>query len=309
MVTARSAGTPGVALVTGAANGLGAELARRLAERGFSLALLDVDADHLDDLARRLRDGGTDVFARAVDVADAAALGHALDEVEDRFGSVTACAPFAGVFSARGMDDGATEAVVHAVNVGHVVACAEWAQDLGGRHGHGTHVILSGSSSGVTRDPCDAYARSKQRLTLEARRLRIRGRRLRPGRGEHRVTLGVIHLTATHFGRNTRRAYHQACLGSPAKDAGLDELDRFLADRGRQPDEVIDELLVAVDAGRTSVQLTGDERTGLRSRAELDWVLPAVVWWQSRRATATASLYGAAAAVPGLTGALLESTP
>lgn len=310
MVTARSAGASGAALVTGAANGLGAVLAGRLAARRMPLALLDRDADRLDEVAGRLRDGGADVVARAVDVADPSALRHALAEVEVRFGSVSVCAPFAGVFSADAMRDDRTDAVVHAVNVGHVVACAEWAQDAAARHDHGSHVVLSGSSSGVTRHPHDAYALSKQRLTLEARRLRARGRRLRSGGEAHRVTFGIVHLTATHFGRNTSRAFHDAHVDSPDSDRRLEELDRFLAARGRSPEEVVDELLAAVDAGRTSVQLTGDERTGLRSRIELDWVLPAVVWWQQRgRDAASATAYGVAAAAPGLAGAVLERTP
>ena len=63
-------------LVTGAANGLGAALARAFAEAGAELVLMDRDALALDAVARDL---GAE--ARALDLADADALGAALEGV------------------------------------------------------------------------------------------------------------------------------------------------------------------------------------------------------------------------------------
>ena len=47
-----------VALVTGAAMGIGAAVAELLAERGAKLALLDRDGAQLEELAARLRAAG-----------------------------------------------------------------------------------------------------------------------------------------------------------------------------------------------------------------------------------------------------------
>lgn len=53
-----------VAIVTGAASGIGAALSRQLAEHGWRVALLDVDATRLDDVAKsiRSRDGSSPTY-------------------------------------------------------------------------------------------------------------------------------------------------------------------------------------------------------------------------------------------------------
>ncbi|MBC8030191.1 MAG: SDR family oxidoreductase [Pyrinomonadaceae bacterium] len=59
-----------VAVVTGAATGIGRALAARLAEEGARLCLADINKGALDVVAHALRAKGTDVAAHAVDVAD-----------------------------------------------------------------------------------------------------------------------------------------------------------------------------------------------------------------------------------------------
>lgn len=58
----------GTLVITGAASGLGLEFARLGAERGFSLALADVDAQRLETVARELESRGVDLLAQPCDV-------------------------------------------------------------------------------------------------------------------------------------------------------------------------------------------------------------------------------------------------
>lgn len=283
---------PPVALVTGAGNGIGACLSRRLADRGVALALLDIDADALENTAGGL---DTDVLTVQVDVSDPGSLGGALARVGERFGSVGWCAPFAGLFSAADVADPRVADRVRAVNLHHVATTARWAQDTAAAAGHGSHVVISGSNSGLVRRPSDAYSASKRLLLAEAQRLRWRGRRRSVrGGGPHRVTVAVIHETATNFGANTQRALRAGGVDVDLADTEVAGLDRHLSSRGRDVDEVTDELLAAVDRGRTSVQLTGNEGTGLRTRWEVDWRIPAEVWWQEHRPQSPAPTAGRA---------------
>jgi len=64
----------GVAVLTGAASGIGAALAQAIAQRGMALALVDVDEAGLAATALRARAAGVQVSTHVLDLADAAAI-------------------------------------------------------------------------------------------------------------------------------------------------------------------------------------------------------------------------------------------
>lgn len=74
------------ALVTGAAGGIGAAIARRLAERGDRVVLLDLAAP--EGTARSLEELGAEVIAVAADVADPASVDAAAQAARAEFGPV-----------------------------------------------------------------------------------------------------------------------------------------------------------------------------------------------------------------------------
>jgi NAD(P)-dependent dehydrogenase (short-subunit alcohol dehydrogenase family) len=84
-------------IITGAAGGIGSALARRWAREGARLALLDVDREGLDGLARSLGDGGHDTpMTRVCDVTHEAACTSAVDDVVARFGGIDVVVANAG---------------------------------------------------------------------------------------------------------------------------------------------------------------------------------------------------------------------
>src|SRR5687767_6711544 len=82
------------ALVTGAARGLGLAIARRLAERGYSVLLTDLDAAQAAAAAEALPG---DAWGAALDVRDAAACRERAAEVIERAGSLDVWVNNAGV--------------------------------------------------------------------------------------------------------------------------------------------------------------------------------------------------------------------
>jgi NAD(P)-dependent dehydrogenase (short-subunit alcohol dehydrogenase family) len=77
-----------VAVVTGAATGIGLGIADALAGAGMRLVLVDIDVARLERAAERLRAAGTDVEAVVADVADPAAVDAVADATLSRFGGV-----------------------------------------------------------------------------------------------------------------------------------------------------------------------------------------------------------------------------
>jgi short-subunit dehydrogenase len=87
----------GVALVTGAASGIGAALAEALARRGMHLALADRQAGALDAVADRCRTLGVRVSTHALDVTDAAACAALPSAVQQAHGRLSVLVNNAGV--------------------------------------------------------------------------------------------------------------------------------------------------------------------------------------------------------------------
>lgn len=75
-------------VITGAAGGIGRELALELARRGANLALSDLDSDQLIETHREAVALGAEVFSSHLDVADHASIYAYADTVEARFGKV-----------------------------------------------------------------------------------------------------------------------------------------------------------------------------------------------------------------------------
>ena len=86
-----------VALVTGASGGLGAHFARVLAAEGAAVALAARRIDRVESLAQALTTQGHRAIAIRLDVADAAAVGPAIDEVEATLGPLSILVNNAGV--------------------------------------------------------------------------------------------------------------------------------------------------------------------------------------------------------------------
>ncbi len=86
-----------VIAITGGAQGLGFAMAKGIAERGARLALIDVNAESLDQAAQGLRESGAEVATFAANVADEASVITAFDSIVDQFGTLQGLVNNAGI--------------------------------------------------------------------------------------------------------------------------------------------------------------------------------------------------------------------
>jgi NAD(P)-dependent dehydrogenase (short-subunit alcohol dehydrogenase family) len=149
-----------VALITGAANGIGAEVACQLHEKGAKLVLIDLDSRQLGKISGRLGDGR--VLAVVADVRDLSAMQAAVDRGVERFGDIDIVVANAGIAtygSVRQVDPVAFTALidVNVVGVFHTVRAA--LPSVVNRRGY---VLIVSSGAAYTAFPgTAAYAASK----------------------------------------------------------------------------------------------------------------------------------------------------
>ncbi len=86
-----------VAVVTGGGSGMGRAICHHLARRGHRVAVLDVNGESSEQVAKEVEAEGGRALAAAVDISDRPAVDAVLDRVRSTFGSVEIMITSAGI--------------------------------------------------------------------------------------------------------------------------------------------------------------------------------------------------------------------
>ncbi|AKM32683.2 3-hydroxybutyrate dehydrogenase [Pandoraea faecigallinarum] len=86
-----------VAVVTGAASGIGKEIALTLARAGAAIAIADLNQQGADAVAEEIRAAGGKAIGVAMDVTSEDAVNSGIDKVADTFGSIDILISNAGI--------------------------------------------------------------------------------------------------------------------------------------------------------------------------------------------------------------------
>jgi NAD(P)-dependent dehydrogenase (short-subunit alcohol dehydrogenase family) len=242
------ASPPKVALVTGAARGIGLATGRRFLAEGWRVALLDIEADLLTGAVAGLAAPDA-TLALHCDVSDAAAVSRAVDAVAKRFGRLDALVNNAGVavFAPLLDTSDADWNRILAVNLTGPFLCTKAAAPLMREHGGGAIVNITSISAVRASTLRSAYGTSKaglahltKQLAVELASLGIRVNAVAPG------PVDTAMAKAVHTAE-IRADYHDAI---PLNRYGLEEeLAEAIFFLGCERSSYITGQILAVDGG------------------------------------------------------------
>ena len=210
-----------VALVTGAARGIGLATAKRFLAEGWCVALLDIEGELLARAAAGLA-RPDDTLALHCDVSDAKAVGDAIAQVAERFGRLDALINNAGVavFAPLLETSDADWNRILSVNLTGPFLCTKAATPLMREHGGGAVVNITSISAVRASTLRSAYGTSKaglahltKQLAVELASLGIRVNGVAPG------PVDTAMAKAVHTAE-IRADYHDAI---PLNRYGLEE--------------------------------------------------------------------------------------
>lgn len=210
-----------VALVTGAARGIGLATAKKFLAEGWQVALLDIKGELLGRAVAEIGQSEA-TLALACDVSDSAAVGAAMKAVEQRFGRLDALVNNAGVavFAPVLETSDADWNRIMAVNLTGPFLCTKAAVPMM-RDGNGGAIVNITSISAVRASTLrSAYGTSKaglahltKQLAVELASLNIRVNAVAPGPVDTAMAKQV-------HTREIRADYHDAI---PLNRYGLEE--------------------------------------------------------------------------------------
>ena len=166
-----------IAAITGAASGLGREVALRMASEGApSLIVIDRDTESLVKVATTARARGAKVVVRALDVTDARAMAAAAQAADGAFGGIDILVSAAGILGAAVPVVECPEDEwerVFAVNVRGTYLAARHFVPLIRKRGKGAVVNFASTAGILGSSVLGAYSASKGAVVLMTRSMAL----------------------------------------------------------------------------------------------------------------------------------------
>jgi NAD(P)-dependent dehydrogenase (short-subunit alcohol dehydrogenase family) len=265
-----------VALVTGAASGIGRATALAFAARGADLALCDLDEAGLAATAEAAEARGRRALVRRVDVADAEAMADFAAAVHAALGAPHLLMNNAGVGLGAGFLDTSLEdwTWILGVNLRGVIhGCHAFLPRMVEAGGPRHVVNVASLAAFVPSQSLSAYNTTKAAVVALTESLAIE---LRPhGIGATAICPGIIDTPITRSSPLRGRA-----AADPAFRERMVETYRR---RGYGPERVAEGVLRAVQRGRVVAPVSPEAWLGYAWKRLLPGALRAFVGWSERR--------------------------
>jgi NAD(P)-dependent dehydrogenase (short-subunit alcohol dehydrogenase family) len=248
-----------VAVVTGAASGIGLGLAERFARDGLDVVLADVEEEALASAAARIGALGVETLAVATDVSDSRAVVALADAAVARFGSVHVVCNNAGVSSGADPWFGPLSAWdwVLGVNLWGVIHGVRAFLPILINQGEG-HIVNTASIAGLNPGSGPMYAASKHAVVALSEELYKTTKIVGLPVGVSVLCPGWVRTAIMDADRNWPARLGESPSSAVAADVMRPHFERAI-DAGTDPATIADVVAEAIVSGRF-------------------WILPHPVW-------------------------------
>lgn len=156
-----------IALITGAGQGIGQAVAKRLAEEGAIIAAVDANEKQLQSTVRQMNDDGIRAFAYPGDITDQASVQHIVDQIEKQLGPIYLLVNVAGILRISSIDQLSADdwQQTFSVNTHGVFYVSQVVSKYMMKRSEGVIVTVSSNAGAIPRMNMAAYAASKAAAT------------------------------------------------------------------------------------------------------------------------------------------------
>ncbi|WP_413804427.1 SDR family NAD(P)-dependent oxidoreductase [Streptomyces sp. OE57] len=268
-----------VAVVTGAASGIGRALANRLVAEGMAVVLADIDATPLVVAEKELASGGNRVLAVPTDVTRPSAVTELVDAAVDRYGAVHLVCLNAGVAAPGGAGAGGGPLWASRLcdwhwlletNVMGVVHGIQAFVPLLLRQSVEAHLVITSSAAGLTTGPGSIYAVSKHAVTRLAEGLYHELLDTGVPVGVSVLCPGTVATELMKAERNRPEGFQEPldAVALEHREQLRDHYHRRLIREGMRPEQVADSVVEAVRRNQFYVLPHPEVKAQVRRRCE-----------------------------------------
>ncbi|MBV6759048.1 3-oxoacyl-ACP reductase FabG [Rhodococcus opacus] len=232
--------TPRTAIVTGAARGIGAGVATRLAEDGFAVAVVDLDETACKKVVEDIETAGGTALAVGIDVVDEQAVQAGIGRIAEELGEPTVLVNNAGIIRDNMLFKMSTDDwdSVMGVHLRGAFLMSRSAQSYMTKAGWGRIVNLSSTSALGNRGQAN-YAAAKagvqgftKTLALELGKFGVTANAIAPGFIETEMTAATAERVGMTFEDLKKEMANRIPVARTGKPADIAAAVSFFASEG-----------------------------------------------------------------------------